>query len=149
MIGKPQGDGSTIALVVLLSPRSITGKLESIEAAEGGYQLSINFADTDEAPDLISMFLSTDAPIKVKFDGPLSGDELMALVECEARSVLVSIDRAVPPPLTAAKVTVLPEPLLATVLEVNPPALFDQCPLVDGKEYGAIVAAAPDAGQLF
>jgi len=120
VIGKTQDDGSIVALVVLLSPRYITGQLESVEATEGGYQLSINVANADEAPDLLSMSLSADAPINVKFDGPLSGDELMALVECEARSVLVSIDRAVPPPLTATKVTVLPEPLLATVLKVNP-----------------------------
>ncbi len=120
VIGKTQGDGSIVALVVLLSPRYITGQLESVEAAEGGYQLSINVADADEAQDLLSIFLPTDAPINVKFDGPLSGDELMALVDCEPRSVLVSIDRTVPSPLTAAKCTVLPEPLLATVIDVNP-----------------------------
>ena len=119
VIGKVQDDGSIFALVVLLSPRYASGHLESMEIAEGGYELNVNVAEADEEPKLLSIFLPSDAPINVKFDGPLTGDELMALVECEARSVLIAIDRTVPPPLTAAKITVLSEPLQVTVVEVN------------------------------
>jgi hypothetical protein len=119
IIGRLQGDGSVVAFVVLLSPRNVEGQLESVEPAEGGYQLSINVAPDDDTPDLLSVFLPAGAPINVKFDGPLSGDELMALVVCESRSVLVGIDRTVPTPVTAAKVTVIPETLLATVASVD------------------------------
>ena len=119
VIGRLQGDGSVVAFVVLLSPRNVEGQLESVEPTEGGYQLSINVGQADDTPDLLSVFLPAGAPINVKFDGPLGGEELMALVACKSRTVLVAIDRTVPTPLTAAKVTVIPEALLATVASID------------------------------
>lgn len=121
VIGKTREDGSVVALVVLLSPRYVAGQLESMEAAEGGYQLSIDVAEDEEEPVFLSIFLPADAPIHVKFDGQLNGDALMALVDCSERPVpvQVAIDRTVSPPLTAANLTVLPEAKEVTVADVT------------------------------
>ena len=115
VLSKNNGQVPT-AMVVFLYPQRIRGEATALEPAVGGSTLTVR---TGEPASDVSIFLPTGTPIKVKFDGDLTIDELAVLIDCAPRSVEIVISDNTAVPITAARVTVFPEPLWATVVDID------------------------------
>lgn len=118
VFGKVQGD-DIIAVAVLLRPRQLEGELTAMAANEEGHLLTIETTDAEGTTESLTVFMPTYTPVDVKFDGDLTTEELVQLVNCAPRTVRIPIDYSGGHPLTAAKVQVLPEPMYTTALSVD------------------------------
>ncbi len=118
VIGKEQ-EGEIVAIAVLLRPRVITGELTAMEQTQDGHFLTVETQDSNGTTEVLSIFLPADAPANVKFDGALTAEQLMELVNCQSRRVQIPVVFTTEYPLMASKVTVLPDPLYATAIEVD------------------------------
>lgn len=105
------------AIAVVLNNR-IEGALSAIDDADNGYLLTITPVSDGDSPEPVMVFLPDTAPIRIKFDGALTIDQLRALIECKARDVLIPLDPTAGD-LTATRLTVLPEQLKATITAIQ------------------------------
>ncbi|MFZ1984440.1 MAG: DUF4382 domain-containing protein, partial [Desulfatitalea sp.] len=119
VLGKAQEDGTIVAVAVLLRPQWVTGMLTAMAPTDNGYTLTVNTQPESATPSITTLFLPNWAIIHPQFDGILSAATLAEWVECQPRSVYITVAPTQEPSLTATWVTVQAETLQATVSEVN------------------------------